>query len=293
MSENPRRISLIGSRATSVLSVALVLIVVGLCATIGIAVHEASKAVGDGTTLLVTTLPGEDPLTVGDIGRTFNDASWADRFEYIEASEVLSREVDTMTPTELEALELLSENPFGDEFVVYIAEGWRGGDSISVICDRLRAMPAVDQVSGITPDIAQVNDGMERIVLYLSILALVLLVISIALINNTISLSIYSRRFNIHTMKLVGATNSFIRRPFVRAGMVTGIIAGFLAMIVVCAIQSYLMYNDTLIGPWVTIPEIVCTGACLIVTGALIARAAAWRAATVYLRKSYDSLFRK
>lgn len=293
MDKNPRKISLIGSRATSVLSVSLVLIIVGLCATLGVAVQHASSEVSDGASLLITTMPGEDPMNVNDIGRFLNDAPWASDFEYIKADEVLNREVAAMNNEEREALELLSQNPFGDEFVVRIASGWRSSEKMPTITKQLRELSAVATVTGDSTDIGEVNDGMERVILYLSILALILLVISVALINNTISLSIYSRRFTIHAMKLVGATNSFIRRPFERAGMLTGAIAGMVATIVVCSIQCYLMFNDSLIGPWITPLTVLITGICLIVLGAVIARLAAWRAATVYLHKSYDMLFKR
>lgn len=292
MTKNPRKITLLGARATSVLSVALVLLIVGLCATLGIAVQKASKAVGEDTTILVTMAPGEDVIGVSAMKREFNAAPWVSSYEFTSADRVLSREVDSMDPMVREGLALLSDNPFGDEFVIHISDAWRNSDSLSMLVDRLQVMPGVDIVSGDATAMARANDGLRRLMLYLSVLALVLLIISVVLINNTISLSIYSRRFNIHTMKLVGATNSFIRRPFVRAGMITGVVAGLFAAVAVCGVQIYLMINDELVGPWITVPEILVTAVVLILLGALIARAAAWRAATVYLNKSYDLLFK-
>lgn len=293
MSKNPRRISLIGSRVTSVISVALVLIVVGLCATLGIAVHRASQSVGDDTTVMLTLVPGTDNLRANELKRQFKDAAWASRFEYTDAKTVLRREVETMDTVTRAGLDLLADNPFGDEFIIYVAPGWRNADSIKVVTQRLEALDDVDIVVGDSAAMGKANEGLERILIYLSILALVLLVISIVLINNTISLAIYSRRFNIHTMKLVGATNNFIRRPFVRAGMVTGIVAGLVAAIGVCGLQSFLLFNDNLVGPWLTPDFIGITAIALVLLGAIIARAAAWCAATNYLNKSYDTLFKK
>lgn len=293
MSKNPRKISLIGSRATSILSVTLVLIVIGLCATLGLAVHRATLAVGEGTTIFVTLEPSETTLRASELKRQFNHAPWVANYEFFDKTTVLSREVDHMSAEAREALELLSDNPFGDEFVLHIAEGWRSTDSIAALTSRLENTQGVDIVSGDASALGEANKGINRVILYLIVLAVILLLISVALINNTISLSIYSRRFTIHTMKLVGATNSFIRRPFVRAGMLTGIVAGVLAMFVVCAVQSYLMVSDTLIGPWITPEGIGITAVGLVVLGALIARAAAWYAAKIYLRKSYDRLFKK
>lgn len=293
MSKNPRKISLIGSRATSVLSVTLVLIIVGLCGTLGVTVHRASQAVGNDSSIMITIVPGQDPLKVSELKRTFKEAPWVNSFDFSDAKTVLAREVESMDPITREGLEFLPDNPFGDEFTLHIADGWRTTDSISRLCTILQNMEGVDIVSADASAIGKANAGVRHAIIYLIILAFILLIISIALINNTISLSIYSRRFNIHTMKLVGATNAFIRRPFVRAGALTGLIAGFFAACVVCGLQTYLMVNDTLIGPWITPDIIGITAIAILVLGTLLARAAAWCAATNYLKKSYDLLFKK
>ena len=293
MEKKPRKISLIGSRATSVLSVALVLIIVGLCTTLGITVNRANAVINDGTTLLLTLKPGVNQSVGAELKGIFKDAPWLKKYEFTEASIVLGREVDKMSIEDKDALQLLNFNPFGDEFVLYINEKWHNPDSLRILTERLQNLDGVDMVNGGVMSLGETGTGIDRILLYAGIVALILLIISIVLINNTISLSIYSRRFTIHTMKLVGATNSFIRRPFVRAGMWTGVIAGVLAAGAVCGVQLYLMYNDNIIGPWITMSGVALTATGLILLGALIARAAAWRAATNYLNKSYDLLFKK
>lgn len=293
MNKNPRQISLLGSRATSVLSVTLVLTVIGLCMTLAFALRNATEAIGEDTTIMITLSPDEDPVTSSEYKRMFNDAPWVTRYDFTDRTTVLTRENESLDSITRQGLQLLTSNPFGDEFVLYINDGWRSADSLYVLTNRLKNLDGVDIVSGESVALGKVNTGMERVLVYSSILALVLLVISVALINNTISLSIYSRRFNIHTMKLVGATDAFIRRPFVRAGLVTGLTAGLIAAGVVCAVQFYLMLSDNLVGQWITPGLIGLSAIVLVVLGALIARAAAWCAATNYLRKSYDALFRQ
>ena len=293
MTKNPPKISLIGSRATSVLSVALVLIIVGLCTTLGITVHQANRVLADGTTVMVTLNPEESEITTAEFKRFFNQAPYVSKFEFTDATIVLGRETDNMSKEDRKALQLLRQNPFGDEFILSLADDWRNPDSLRVVAERLRNMDGVDIVSSGAFTLTDGATGIDRIILYAGIVAIILLVISIVLINNTISLSIYSRRFTIHTMKLVGATNAFIRRPFVRAGMYTGAIAGAVAAIAVCCVQAYLLYNDNVIGPWITPEGMALTAGGLIILGAIIARSAAWCAATNYLHKSYDLLFKK
>lgn len=291
--KKPKKISLIGSRVTSTLSVGLVLIVIGLCAILGTTVHRATSAVGDSTTLLITIVPGEDPLRVSEIKRIFNDAPYVERYDFTDAATVLAKEAEAMDEQGRYALNLLSDNPYGDEFVIHIADGYRSTDSLAAISTRIGAMESIDAVAGNTAVMGSSNEGLHTIMLYLGILAAVLLVISIALIHSTISLAIYSRRFNIYTMKLVGATNTFIRRPFVRAGMLTGIIAGVFATCVVCGIEVYLIHSEPIIGPYISMTDVWITAAGLIVLGALITRIASWWASTRYLNKSFDQLFKK
>ena len=292
MEKKPRKISLLGSRVTSALSVTLVLIIIGLCITLGVTVRRATSSVTSGTTIMITLNPEEDEEVTNAMKRMFNDAPWVEEYEFSSKTEVLSREFEGMDEITREGLSLLSENPYGDEFVLYLSQGWRNGDSIAAITKRLNDIDAVDIVSEDASLMGKTNDSVRQVLLYMSALGIVLLLISIALIKNTISLSIYSRRFTINTMKLVGATNAFIRRPFVRAGMLTGLIAGLSASLAVCGLQLYLMYNDRMVGQWITATDIVLTGVILVVSGAFIARGAAWWSATTYLKKNYDELFK-
>lgn len=259
---------------------------------LGMTVYHAADSVGASTQLLVTMRPGEDASDVAAVKRIFNEAAYVDRYEFKDAAAVLASEAANMDEDGKKALQLLSDNPYGDEFVVYIKDGYRSTDSLKVVSDRISGINGVDMVTGNTDVMGGSNDGLRTIMIYLGILALVLLVISIALIYTTISLAIYSRRFNIHTMKLVGATNSFIRRPFVRAGMLTGALAGVIAAMVVSAIAAYVVSSEPMVAPYVTTTDIGITAASLIVLGAIITRVAAWWAASRYLNKTFDKLFK-
>ena len=109
-----------------------------------------------------------------------------------------------------------------------------------------------------------VNDNIRNISLVLLALALVLTLISFALINNTIRLAIYSKRFLIHTMKLVGASWSFIRRPFLARNFWSGVLAGLLADIILVSGAIWLLRYEPDLRAIIT-PEVM-----LIVTGSVI-----------------------
>ena len=294
MSEhNPKRASLIGSRVTSILSISLVLIVAGLCAILGLSIHRAARTVGNSTSILMTVIPDTDPLRVSEIKRTLNDAPWADSYVFTAANDVLVKERDLMDSDTRQGLELLEENPFGDEFVITIADGWRSTDSLEAVGLRLSAMADIDTVTSNAEAMGNTNEGLANVLLIIGSLGAILLVISITLIMNTVSLSIYSRRFIIYTMKLVGGKNSFIRRPFVRTAALWGAVSGVIAGLAVCAATYYMSVHEPLFAPVLSLTDGLIIAGILIVAGILICRAAAWWATSRYLRRRYDLLFKK
>ncbi|MDE6397355.1 MAG: hypothetical protein K2K84_08790 [Muribaculaceae bacterium] len=294
MSENnPKRASLIGSRVTSILSISLVLIVAGLCTILGLSIHRAARGVGDSTSILMTVVPGTDPLRVSEIKRTLNAAPWSASYEYTGANDVLVKERDLMDDETRHGLELLEENPFGDEFVITIADGWRSTDSLTAVAQRLSAMADIDTVTSNAEAMGNTNEGLTNVLLIIGSFGVILLVISIALIMSTVSLAIYSRRFLIYTMKLVGGKNSFIRRPFVRSAALSGAVSGVVAGVVVTAVTYYMSAHEPLFAPFLSLTDGLIIAGALILAGVLICRGAAWWATSRYLRRRYDLLFKK
>ncbi len=112
------------------------------------------------------------------------------------------------------------------------------------------------------------------------------------LINNTVSLAIYSRRFIIHTMKLVGATGAFIRRPFLIAGLATGATAAAIAIAVLAAIRAYSTSFDAALDSALPWPSMGWIFAGVLACGLLICLIASIIATNRYLRADYDEMFK-
>ena len=106
---------------------------------------------------------------------------------------------------------------------------YANNDSLKWIAKELKAYPRVTEVSYQHDLIEQVNQMLAKISIGLLVVAVLLTFISFSLINNTVRLGIYARRFSIHTMKLVGASWSFIRGPFVRRAVLIGLLSAFVA----------------------------------------------------------------
>ncbi len=125
--------------------------------------------------------------------------------------------------------EFLGFNPFTATLEVRLKADYVNRDSLGRIGKELKKNPMVSDVAYQEDLMNKVNGNIQKINIILLVLAVLLSCVSFSLINNTVRLSIYSRRFSIHTMKLVGASWGFIRRPFVQNMMVVGLIAAVLA----------------------------------------------------------------
>ena len=118
--------------------------------------------------------------------------------------------------------EFAGVNPFQPSIEITTKADYANNDSLKWITKELKAFPRVTEVTYQHDLIEQVNNSLAKISIGLLIVAALLTFISFSLINNTVRLGIYARRFSIHTMKLVGASWGFIRRPFLRKAVLVG-----------------------------------------------------------------------
>lgn len=186
-------------------------------------------------------------------------------------------------------------NPLSPEIAFTVKNGYTSASNIAKIQKAISSINGVAEVGA--PDgemIDAMNATIHKITLSLSILALIMLVISFVLINNTVRLSIYSRRFTIHTMQLVGATNGFIRRPFVSENTLVGVISGLIAS----GILALLLFVAPNLGfgglnNLISWPAMGMTALTLVAIGAIICCSASALATTRHLHQDYEDLFRQ
>ncbi|HON19082.1 MAG TPA: permease-like cell division protein FtsX [Salinivirgaceae bacterium] len=140
-----------------------------------------------------------------------------------EAAEELKEELGE------DFVEFLGYNPLPASIEVKLQSTYVNPDSIIWIERNLKRYPEIKDVWYQKSLVHYINDNIRKISLIIFGFALLLLIISIVLLNNTIRLAIHSKRLIINTMKLVGATNSFIRTPFLRSGALQGLVSGIIA----------------------------------------------------------------
>lgn len=223
-----QRASFFNLHLTSNISISLVLFMIGLITwLLFIATDFAHRSQQN----IPVAVQLDDSISSGDRARLekyLRSAHFAQNVIYISKDSALTDLTQTLgdDPTRL-----LGFNPVNASYEIYLTQPYANVDSI-----RHAVIPKLQGFSGVVDityeqDVVELLDkNLNRLLLLISAIAIVLLFISVVLINNTIRLSIYSKRFIINTMKLVGARNSFIRAPFVRRSMVNALIGAIIGM---------------------------------------------------------------
>lgn len=285
------KISTFGSQVTSVVSVSLVLLVLGILAVTGIATRTVGTAIRQSMGMVVELNESTPESDVNRIKQQWSRSQAVALLHYSSAEEILEQEAKAMGEDILSMMN--GNNPYVDEFEIKVHQDYANVDSLTVLRERLEADPAVAKVEMNAEMYEQVNRNLSKLALVLSIIGIALLFISIALISNTVSLSIYSRRFLIHTMRLVGATDTFIRRPFIVAGAINGLIASVIACSILALGYTYAIHADVSLGTWATWTDMAIVFTAVTISGIALCCGASAIAATRYLRLGYDRMFRQ
>ena len=183
-------------------------------------------------------------------------------------------------------------NPLVATLELQLNSDYANRDSLRWIARELKKNPKVTDVAYQEDLMDNVNKILSRINILLLILALLLTFVSFSLINNTVRLSVYSRRFLIHTMKLVGASWGFIRRPFMQQGLLVGIIAALLAICVLggCVYALY-TYEPNILNI-ITWRELAITAVAVLLFGIIITAVCSWISVNKFLRMTAGELYK-
>ncbi len=185
----------------------------------------------------------------------------------------------------------LGENPLRDAFNIKINANYQQADSLNIIKNELAKIDGIFEVVYVESLVNAINRNMAKISMVLLGFAVLLLFTIVILINNTIKLALFSQRFLIRSMQLVGAKTGFIRAPFVRYAAFHGFISGLLASVL---LYSLIYYADLKIpelkGLQIT-NEILSLFGLLILLGVVISTCSTYIAVNKYLKMSLDELY--
>lgn len=283
-------ISTFSAQITSTISVALVLLILGIVAFMGLVTRNVTNDIKENIGFVVMLNEDISASQLNTLKQKWSKEPYVASQLFVSAEEALQQETERMGEDILEMM--AGVNPYQPEFEIKVKSQYASRDSIESIKASLLNVDGINDVVVDPSRIDDINSNTNNVILVLSIIAAALILISFVLINNTVRLTVYSKRFIIHTMKLVGATNGFIRRPFIINNIVHGIIAAIIANLILAAALFYLPALDPSTGELISWLDAYWIFGALVVIGIIICSTATLFATNKYLRISYDDMFK-
>ena len=185
----------------------------------------------------------------------------------------------------------LEDNPLRDSYVFSVSEEFQSSEQLTLIAKELETQPGVFEVSYMTDLVDSINKNLFKVSLIMGGFILILIVTVIMLINNTIRLALFSQRFLIRSMQLVGATRGFIRKPFLIRAFLFGILAGILASAILFALLEYTKGNIEGFSSLQNTELMLLLFAGLIISGGCLSGISTLRSVNKYLNMSLDELY--
>ncbi len=213
---------------STVISIALVLLMTGLLGLILVHAKNLSNYVKENIVFNIIINEGAKEVDIVALQKQINANPYVLKTQYV-SKEIAARALTKDLGEDF--VEFLGYNPLLSSVDVYMKADYANNASIQAFTQKLTKNPLVKEVIYQKSLIDIVNQNIRGIGLVILAFAGILLIIAIALINNTIRLSIYSQRFLIKSMQLVGATRNFIRKPFLAYGILHGLLGGLIAII--------------------------------------------------------------
>ena len=274
---------------TLCISTAMVLVLLGLVVLSVQTSHNLSKWVKENLT--VTVMLSDDVSANGAklLCRDLYHRPYSKNIDYISREQALREQTEAMGS---DPSEFLGVNPFPATLELQMHSDYANRDSLKWIAAEIRKYPQVTDVSYQVDLMDSVNKNLTKLNLLLLALAMLLAFVSYELISNMVRLSVYSRRFIIHTMKLVGASWGFIRRPFVKQALFVGIIAAIVANIVLGGCVYGLYYYEPSVLNIITWRELTITGVAVLLLGILLTVFCSYISVNRFLRMTPGELYK-
>jgi len=283
---NKRRLK--SSYITTVVSISLVLFMLGLLGLILMHAQKISNQVKENIGFSIFMKETAKEADIIRFQKTLDAGIFSKSTEYITKEQAAQNVSKTLGE---DFVSFLGNNPLTAQIDVRLIATYANNDSLSVIEKQIVKNDIVKEVYYQKSLVQMVNENIRKISLVFLSFSSLLLIIAIALINNTIRLSVYSNRFLIKTMQLVGATQHFIRKPFIYKGILSGIYGALIAIIFLSAVLYTAQQN---FPDLVNIQEIdlyLTVFGIVIILGILFSWISTFLAVRKYLNMKTDGLY--
>lgn len=276
------------SYISAILSISLVLLMLGLLGLLVLDAKKISDYVKEHVELNVFLNDGISNADLKRFQKKIEKEPYAKSVVYISKQQALD---SLLIELGEDALGMLESNPLPATLDIRVNSEYSNPDSLKKIHAELSASPLAREVTYQQTEVDKMNENFRAIAMVILVFCGLLFFIAVALINNTIRLSMYSRRFLIKSMQLVGATRAFIRWPFLKKGILHGIYAGIIAGILLSGIIYIIHTRFPELGQLSDMPMLGILIGGELVLGLLLSFISTFFAVNRYLRLKTDELY--
>lgn len=274
----------------SIISVALVLFLLGFFGTALLFVQQQATMQQSKITMMIEIKEGADSVALTSLKQELPQMSFVKQgsVKFVskqEAAEIMRESLgDTLINPDMPL-------PFYDAYSISLTPESMNKESIADITLKLKDNIAVNDVYMDEGLMGDVSKTIEKIALFAFVAALLFIIVALTLIHNTIRINLYSDRFIIKNMELVGASWRFITRPYIRKGIRNGIISGVLAVVMIALIWFFIQKSTPELNLLLQSPVFLCSAMALILLGVVISWLSTFYVVNKYLKMRLDDLY--
>lgn len=273
---------------TTTISVVLVLFLIGMECVVFMATRRLLQDTRQGLALTLVLNDQVDSLAIQNLGTVLRSTPFCHDYKYISKEDALNEHIEHLGE---DPSSFLGFNPLSAAYEVNLKEEYVVTDSILKIKEQLLSFSQVDEVL-YQEDVVNILDNqIDNVSFVLLVIALILLSMSVVLIVNTIRLHIYSKRFIINTMRLVGATPWVIKKPFVKRNVLMGLQASIIALVAIFFTIYACYYRLGIMLIPITLENILIVTSAILSIGVLLTFLTSLFATGKYVRMKVDKMY--
>ena len=273
---------------TSTISTTLLLILLGLVILLSLTARVVADKVRENLTVTVVLDDDVQTAEAVQLQDSLKTMHYVSSIDYISREQALQEQIESMG---IDPTDFLGANPFSISMEIKVKPEFSCNDSLEWIAGELRESKLVADVLYQKDLVESLNRNLHRASLFLLAIALLLVIISLSLINNTVRLSVFHHRFVLHTMKLVGAKWSFIRRPFLIKGFWLGVVSALIADAAILAGIYWASRYDSSVLNYITQENMIITAVSVLVIGLLLTTVCTFFSVTHCLKMRGSELY--
>ncbi|NNC34098.1 MAG: FtsX-like permease family protein [Croceitalea sp.] len=286
--ERYQRRRLISSYFSVVLSIALVLFLLGILGLLVLNTKKLADHFKEQITISVFLKDNAKPIEIDQLQKSLAMAEYTKSANFVSKEDAADQYSEDIGEN---FQEFLGYNPLKNSIDVNLKADFVSPEQVSAIAETLSAKTYVDEVSYDKPLISLLNDNVKKLSLWILIASGIFTTIAVLLINSSIRLSIYSKRFIIKTMQMVGATKKFIRKPFIATNIKLGLFGACIALVALTALLFYVNSNFPELNLFQDVPVLAIIFVGVLVLGILISLVSTYFATQRFLNLRTDDLY--